>query len=95
MRTVNVRQAKAQLSRLLTLAEGGKEAVIARRGVPVARLVAVKHRGKRRFGAMKGRTVVVDAILEPLPEEELVHWEGRAAPASLSTTVPDPNEGKP
>ena len=37
MPTVDVHQAKAQLSRCLALAEGGEEVVIARRGEPVAR----------------------------------------------------------
>ena len=33
---------------------------------------------KPRFGAMKGKIVVGDSILEPLPEEELARWEGKA-----------------
>ena len=77
MPTVNVHQAKTQLSRLLALAEDGEEVVIARRGEPVARLVACKPKGKQRFGAMKGQIVVDDAILDPLPEEELAPWEGK------------------
>ena len=75
MPTVNVHQAKTQLSRLLALAEDGEEVVIARRGEPIARLVACKPKGKRRFGAMKGQIVVDDGILDPLPEEELALWE--------------------
>ena len=78
MPTVNVHQAKTQLSRLLALAEDGEEVVIARRGEPVARLVACKPKGKRRFGAMKGQIVVDDGILDPLPEEELARWEGKS-----------------
>lgn len=76
MPTVNVRQAKTQLSRLLVLVAEGEEVVIARRGVPVARLVACNPKGKRRFGAMKGTIAVDDGILEPLPEDELTLWEG-------------------
>ena len=34
-------------------------------------------RSERRFGAMKGQIVVGDDILDPLPEEELAHWEGK------------------
>lgn len=81
MPTVNVHEAKTQLSRLLAQAEAGEEVVIARRGEPVARLVACKLRGERRFGAMKGKIVVDDSVLEPLPEEELARWEygGEAA----------------
>lgn len=78
MLIVNVHEAKTQLSRLLAQAEAGEEVVIARRGEPVARLVACKPKGKRRFGAMKGKIVVGDSILEPLSEAELALWEGRA-----------------
>lgn len=38
--TVNIHQAKTQLSRLIQAAEEGKEVVICRHGTPVARLVA-------------------------------------------------------
>ncbi len=76
MPVVNVHQAKTQLSRLLAQVEAGEEVVIARRGQPVARLVSWKPRGKRRFGAMKGKIALTDAFFEPLPEEELRLWEG-------------------
>ena len=78
MSTFNVHQAKTQLSRLLAQVEAGEEVVIARRGEPVARLVACKPKGKRCFGGMKGKIAVDDSVLEPLPEEELALWEGRA-----------------
>ena len=75
MATVNVREAKTHLSRLLARVEAGQEVVIARNGLPVARLVPVKRRGKRRFGALKGRLVVPDSFFEPLPESALAVWE--------------------
>ena len=78
MPVVNVREAKTQLSRLLAQAEAGEEVIIARRGEPVARLVVCTPKGKRRFGAMKGKIVVDDSILDPLPEAELALWEGSA-----------------
>lgn len=78
MPTVNVHEAKTQLSRLLAQAEAGEEVVIARRGEPIVRLVACKPNGRRRFGAMKGTIVVDDSVLEPLPAAELALWEGRA-----------------
>ena len=78
MSTFSVHQAKTQFSRLLAQAEAGEEVVIARRGEPVARLVACKPKGRRRFGGMKGKIAVDDSVLEPLPEEELALWEGRA-----------------
>ena len=76
MSVVNVHEAKTQLSRLLARAEAGEEVVIARNGVPAARLVRYENRpGIRRFGAMKGRVVVDDRFFEPLPEAGLAAWE--------------------
>ncbi len=76
MLTVNVHEAKTQLSRLLTQVEAGEEVVIARRGQPVARLVGCKPKRKRQFGAMKGKIALTDAFFEPLPEDEPKLWEG-------------------
>ncbi len=78
MPTVNVHQAKTQLSRLLAQVEAGEEVVIARRGEPVARLVRCKPRGKRQPGILKGKVSFPDSFFfDPLPEEELRLWEGR------------------
>ncbi len=41
MRSVNLADAKARLSELVSQAEGGHETVIMRRGQPVARLVPI------------------------------------------------------
>ena len=76
MVTVNVHEAKTNLSRLLAQVEAGEEVVIARNGNPVARLVRVQRRGKRQFGSMKGRISIDDSFFDPLPEEELAAWEG-------------------
>ena len=77
MPTVNVHEAKTQLSRLLARAEAGEDIVIARRGEPMARLVACKPKGFRQPDVLKGKIVVPDSFFEPLPEEELRRWEGR------------------
>ena len=76
MPTVNVHQAKTQLSRLLKQVEDGEEVIIARNGTPVARLTGLHARGKRQFGALKGRIKLDDSFFDPLPEEELAAWEG-------------------
>ncbi len=78
MATVNVHEAKTNLSRLLKQAEAGEEVVIARNGKPIARLVPVRKRVKRQFGSMKGLIKIDDRFFEPLPEEELAAWEGNA-----------------
>ena len=74
---VNVHEAKTSLSKLLARAEAGEEVVIARAGKPVARLVAVKPAPRRQPGTWKGRLEVDDdALLAPLPAEEIKLWDG-------------------
>ena len=79
MTVVNIRQAKAQLSKLIAKAEAGEEVVIMRGKKPVARLTAVTATKRRlTFGMFKGRIPnIPDAFFfDPLPEEELRLWEG-------------------
>ena len=57
---MNISQAKTQFSRLIARVEAGEEVVIARRGKPVARLVACKPRKKRRSGRLEGKVVFPD-----------------------------------
>ena len=81
MVTVNVHEAKSNLSRLLRQVEAGEEVVIARNGKPVARLTPMRERGMRQFGALKGKREweeLSDLVSQPLPPEELALWEGGA-----------------
>lgn len=55
MESINVYEAKTQLSRLLERVEAGEEIVIARAGTPVARLVPLAKRPHRVPGAWVGR----------------------------------------
>lgn len=68
---VNVQDAKTHLSRLLRRVEVGEEIVIARAGVPVARLVPVERRLARQFGIDRGRFEVPEDFDAPLPEAVL------------------------
>ena len=74
MTTVNVHEAKSQLSRLLAQVEAGEEVVIARNGKPVAQLVACKPKRKRQPDTLKGIISIDERFFEPLPEEELELW---------------------
>jgi prevent-host-death family protein len=61
MRTVNVREAKAHLSRLLAAVEAGEDVIIARSGHPVARLTRYEASTvKRPMGIDDGRLLVAD-----------------------------------
>jgi prevent-host-death family protein len=76
MKTVNIHEAKTQLSKLVADAEAGEDVVIARAGKPVARLVRIADVvPERRFGAMKGRAATTDAFFETLPDDELAACE--------------------
>lgn len=72
MRQVNIHEAKTQLSRLIALVERGEEIVLARYGVPVARLVPLASPGSpRKPGTAKGVFEVPRSFFEPLPDEIL------------------------
>lgn len=70
----SVREAKANLSRLIAMALAGEAVVIARRGVPVVRLEPVKREGRREFGALKGKVALDASFHEPLPADEQAGW---------------------
>ena len=70
----SVHDAKTNLSKLIATALDGGDVVIARGKVPVVRLVPVAPRGKRSFGALKGKIAVDARFDEPLPADELTGW---------------------
>ncbi len=67
---VNVYDAKTHLSKLLDRVMGGEEIVIGKAGVPVARLVPIEHKSKKRQpGTAKGKIKVSLDFDAPLPDE--------------------------
>src|ERR671932_2649111 len=73
MPTVNMHEAKTQLSRLVDAALAGEEVVIARAGKPAVRLVpcAEAEPAYRELGSLKGTIGPEElaALLAPLPDE--------------------------
>ncbi len=70
MKTVNVHEAKARLSELLTLLEQGETVVICRRNKPVAELRPYRSRGRSRpIGLCPEIPPLSEAFFEPLPDE--------------------------
>lgn len=63
--SVNMHEAKTQLSRLVARVEGGEQIMITRAGKPAAKLVPVAQEkpGKRKLGGWEGKFDV------PSPEE--------------------------
>jgi prevent-host-death family protein len=70
LQTVNIHEAKTQLSKLLEAVQSGDEVVIAKSGTPIARLVPYTP-PKRNIappGAMKGQIWIADGFDEPVDE---------------------------
>jgi prevent-host-death family protein len=69
--TVNMLDAKNQLSRLVKEALAGGDVVIASNGTPMVRLVPVATKGLRGWGTLKkfGRTV--DGAFSPAIDDEV------------------------
>jgi prevent-host-death family protein len=80
MDSVNVHQAKTNLSKLLERVEAGEEIIIARNGRPVARLTGLPKE-KRAPGSRKGQIWMSDDFDDPLPKEiEDSFYEGKLFP---------------
>jgi antitoxin (DNA-binding transcriptional repressor) of toxin-antitoxin stability system len=69
-----VHKAKSMLSQLVEEAASGKEVIIARGKIPVARLVAIKPPKNRKPGTMKGRLRAKAGAFDPLNVDELKAW---------------------
>lgn len=74
MAQFSVHDAKTNLSKLIADALAGGEVVIARGSIPAVRLVPVAPRGRRRFGALKGKIAIDKRFHEPLPDSEAEGW---------------------
>ncbi|NBC49047.1 MAG: type II toxin-antitoxin system prevent-host-death family antitoxin [Gammaproteobacteria bacterium] len=70
MRTqFNIHEAKTHLSQLIEQVEAGGEAIIARAGRPVVRLVRVDEEPKRRkLGRLEGQFKLPDEHATPIPD---------------------------
>jgi prevent-host-death family protein len=70
METVNLYDAKTNLSNLVERAARGEEIVIAKAGRPLARLVPLARRtAPRPLGLLAGQVTVGDDFDDPLPDE--------------------------
>ncbi len=76
-RILNLYEAKTRLSRLVDEAAAGQEIVIAKAGVPRARLVPLAARKRRRSpGGSKGRIWIAGDFDAPLPADILAGFLG-------------------
>ena len=76
MRTVNIHEAKTQLSRLVDDAAGGAEIIIAKAGRPLARLVPLAPApANRRLGVLRGKVAIPTDFDAALPDDVLRSFE--------------------
>ena len=66
----NISEAKANLSKLISMAYHGEKVVIAKNNLPLVDLVAHKPEGKRRLGLLAGKFKVPDDIMD---EDETIN----------------------
>jgi prevent-host-death family protein len=75
MKQLNLAEAKAKLSHLVNQAAKGKGVIIAKSGIPMAKLVPLDDEKpkKIKFGTLKGvlSDELVKAIAAPLPDDVL------------------------
>jgi prevent-host-death family protein len=79
MDTVNLYDAKTNLSTLVERAARGEEIVIAKAGRPLARLVPLARRTTPRpFDLLAGQVIVGPDFDDPLPDDIMAAFEGRS-----------------
>jgi prevent-host-death family protein len=79
METINIHEAKTNLSRLLSRVQLGEEILISNRGVPVAKLVPVAAKTVNRLASLgmdAGQLSVPEDFNAPLPDDILAAFEG-------------------
>jgi prevent-host-death family protein len=85
--TLNLYEAKTQLSKLVERAAAGEEIVIAKAGKPMARLVpaeACRPKKLREPGFLKGKVWIAEDFDE-WPEDILASFEAEIEPAERSS----------
>jgi len=73
--SVNIHEAKTHFSRLLRRVAAGEEIVISRAGEPIAKIVPIENRARRRFGIDRGVFEVPNDFDAPLPKRVLDAFE--------------------
>lgn len=71
MRIVNMHDAKTHFSKLVDAVVKGQEIIIATSGKPVAKLIPIEKKKKRKFGVLKGKIKISRDFDAPLPEDVL------------------------
>lgn len=92
--TVNIHDAKTNLSRLLDRVAAGETIIIAKAGKPKAVLSPLPQSAPRRPGRFAGHIQIHDSCFAPMSEEELLEMEeGYPGDPMLFVTKPQPPLG--
>lgn len=76
---LNVHEAKTHLSRYLKLITRGETIILCNRNRPIAEIRALpEDHGKRRIVLARGQFTVTGSFFEPLPDEMLDAFSGKA-----------------
>lgn len=75
--TLNLYEAKTQLSSLVDQAAAGAEIIIAKNGKPMAKLVPIKEAVKRKPGRLKGKIWISKDFDAPMPEFEQAFYNSK------------------
>jgi prevent-host-death family protein len=68
--TLNLYEAKTQLSALVDQVAAGAEVIIAKNGKPMAKLVPIREQVRRKPGRLKGKIWMSKDFDAPMPEIE-------------------------
>ena len=80
MKTLNIAEARAQLSQIVNDAARGKTTIIARNGRPVARIVPFDNRKpeKIKFGTLKGKIEIPEDF--DAPDQDIIDMFENSGP---------------
>ncbi|MFM8534788.1 MAG: type II toxin-antitoxin system Phd/YefM family antitoxin [Acidimicrobiia bacterium] len=81
--TVNLYEAKTQLSALVDQVAKGAEIIIAKNGKPMAKLVPIRSKASRKPGRLKGRIWMSKDFDAPMTAEEIAAWDQSSNDAEL------------
>ncbi|MFN0302426.1 MAG: type II toxin-antitoxin system Phd/YefM family antitoxin [Burkholderiales bacterium] len=78
MISINIHEAKTQLSKYLAKLRPGESILICKRNVPIAELRALPRQGgkPRPIGLAKAEFSVPESFFEPLPDTVINEFEG-------------------
>ena len=78
METINIHEAKTNLSRIVELVAAGAEVILAKAGRPMVKIVPLYEKKRAiKFGVLKGQIKIADDFDAPLPAEVMDAFEGK------------------